>query len=142
MLRDKDILRRLELGEDQRWEFKQVEFADNRPESPGRNDLADEMIAFANSNGGWLFMGVTDKGALQGMSRVQMDALDKLLVEVSTDAIRPSLPIEVHRRVLDDRNCVLASITVRREKALLPCGCKSHPTSVVPVGSGQSGLWR
>ena len=110
MLGDKDILRRLELGEDQKWEFKQVEFADNRPKSPGRNDLADELIAFANSTGGRLLMGVTDEGILQGLSRKQMDALDKHLVEVSTDAIRPSLRIEVHHRTLDDKNLVLVVV--------------------------------
>lgn len=110
MLGDKDILRRLELGEDQKWEFKQVEFADNRPKSPGRNDLADELIAFANSTGGRLLMGVTDAGILQGLSRKQMDALDKHLVEVSTDAIRPSLRIEVHHRTLGDKNLVLVVV--------------------------------
>ncbi len=32
--------------------------------------------------------------------------------------------------------------TVRRDKALLPCGCESHATAVVSVGSDQGGLWR
>ena len=31
---------------------------------------------------------------------------------------------------------------VRRDKALLPCGCESHATAVVSVGSDQGGLWR
>ena len=32
--------------------------------------------------------------------------------------------------------------TVRRGKALLPCGCESHSISVVPIGSSQSDSWR
>ena len=46
---NEEITRRLQLGEDSAWEFKQVEFAGNRPISPGRADLADEIAAFANA---------------------------------------------------------------------------------------------
>ena len=63
---DEDIRQRLVLGEDSRWEFKQVEFAGSRLTSPSRDDLADEMIAFANANGGALLLGVTDDGHCAG----------------------------------------------------------------------------
>ena len=91
---DEDIERRLRLGEDSAWEFKQVEFAGKRPSRPGRDDWADEIAAFANARGGVLLCGVTDDGETQNMSREQIVALDALLVEVSTDSIRP--PVRVH----------------------------------------------
>lgn len=47
-----DLARQLRLGEDSAWEFKQIEFSGNRPTSPRRDDLADEIAAFANTNGG------------------------------------------------------------------------------------------
>jgi len=107
---DDTIRRQLRLGEDSRWEFKQVEFSGNRPISPQRDDLADEMIAFANANGGLLLCGVTDEGQIPGMSREQMTALDRLLVETTTDSIEPALRIDVRHRQLDGRAFVLVEV--------------------------------
>lgn len=110
-VRDEDIRQRLQqLGEDSQWKFKQVEFADSRPTSPARNDLADEMIAFANANGGLLLLGVTDDGFVQGMSRERMAALSNLMVEVSTDSIEPALRIDVHNRELDGKAFVVIKV--------------------------------
>ena len=107
---DGDIRQRLALGEDSRWEFKQVKFAGSRPASPARDDLADEMIAFANASGGVLLLGVTDDGLLQGMSREQMAALSNLIVEVSTDSIEPALRIDVNHRELDSKRFVVVEV--------------------------------
>ena len=107
---DSEIRQRLRLGEDSGWEFKQVEFSGDRPTSPRREDLADEMAAFANANGGALLCGVSDGGRLQGMSPEQIAALDLLLVEVSTDSVEPSLRINVHHRELDGQAFVLVYV--------------------------------
>ncbi len=107
---DERIRQRLELGEDSRWEFKQVEFAGSRPTSPARDALADEMIAFANANGGVLLLGVADDGRLQGMSKAQMAALSDLIVEISTDSIEPALRIDVHHRELDRKTFVMVEV--------------------------------
>ena len=100
---DEEIRRQLRLGEDGRWEFKQIEFSGITPTSPRRDDLADELGAFANAGGGVLLCGVSDDGQIPGMSREQMEALDLLLVETSTDTIEPALRIGVHHRELDGR---------------------------------------
>ena len=107
---DAGIRRRLRLGEDGGWEFKQIEFTGDRPTSLRREDLADEMAAFANANGGVLLCGVSDDGRLQGMSPEQMSALDRLLVEVGTDAVEPSLRIGVHHREIDGKAFVLVDV--------------------------------
>ncbi len=107
---DEDIRRQLRLGEDSRWEFKQIEFNGDIPTSPRRDDLADELGAFANAAGGVLLCGVSDDGRVQGMSREQIEALDRLLVEVSTDSIEPALRIQVYHRELDERAFVLAEV--------------------------------
>ena len=98
MYSDEEISRHLRLGEDSGWEFKAVEFNDDRPRSPRRDDWADEISAFANSDGGVLLCGVTDEGEVQGMSRSQMDALEHLIDEVCTDSVRPSIRVSVFRR--------------------------------------------
>ena len=109
-VQDADIEQQLRLGEDSRWEFKQIGFSGSRPASPTREDLADEMIAFANASGGMLLCGVADDGQIQGMSREQMAALDHLLVEVSTDRIEPALRIEVQHRQLRDKAFLLVVV--------------------------------
>ena len=108
---NEEIRQRLRLGEDSVWEFKQIEFKGDRPISPKRDDLADEMAAFANANGGKLLCGITDDGQIQGMSPEQMAALDNLLVEVGTDAVEPALRIDVHHRELDGKAFVLVEVS-------------------------------
>ena len=97
---DEEILLQLELGEDSRWEFKQIEFAGNIPKKPRRDDLADEIAAFANADGGVLMCGATDNGDVQDLSRAQMVELDSFLVEVSSDSIKPPVRIRTYHRQL------------------------------------------
>ena len=96
------VRRRLRLGEDGRWEFKQIEFRGNRPVGPNRDSLADELAAFANGNGGVLLCGVTDDGRVQGMTRVQLDAVEQLVITCA-DSIRPAIEIDAVRVEVDDK---------------------------------------
>ncbi len=107
---DTEIQQRLRLGEDSGWEFKQMEFKGDRPTSPRRDELADEMAAFANASGGMLLCGVTDDGQVQGMTPEQIAAVDSLVVELSTDAVKPALRIDVHHRELDGKAFVLVEV--------------------------------
>ncbi len=107
---DQDIARQLRLGEDSLWEFKQIAFSGNRPRSPSRDDLADEIAAFANANGGMLLCGVTDAGEIQGLSREQIVALDSVLVEVSSDAIKPAVRINTYHKELSGKRLLLVEV--------------------------------
>ena len=107
MYSDEQISRQLRLGEDSRWEFKAVEFAEDRPRSPRRGDWADEISAFANAEGGVLLCGVTDDGQVQGMSRRQMDTLEHLISEVCTDSVRPSVRVNIFRRETNEGKAFL-----------------------------------
>ena len=102
-----DIESKLRSGEDSGWEFKQVEFAGDRPKQPTRGDWADEIAAFANASGGVVLAGVADDGKVIGMSRAQIANLDSLLVEVSTDTIKPPVRIRTHHKELSDGKLVL-----------------------------------
>ena len=99
---DEEIKRQMRLGEDSHWEFKEIEFAGNEPKRPRCADLADEIAAFANTNGGIVLCGVTDSGSVQGMSRKQMDELERLLVEVCTDMIKPPIRPIILRREIEE----------------------------------------
>lgn len=91
----------LRLGEDSGCDFKQIEFVGDKPRRPRRDDLADEIAAFANAGGGILLGGVTDSGEVQGMTRTQLANLDLLVAEICTDSIKPSIPILTFRREVD-----------------------------------------
>ncbi len=95
---DEEIKRQIRLGEDSHWEFKEIVFSGNKPKSPSRDDLADELAAFANTNGGVMLCGVTDSGDIQGLSREKMDELEMFLVQICTDAIKPPIRPTILRR--------------------------------------------
>lgn len=98
---DEEIKRQMRLGEDSHWEFKEIVFSENKPKSPGRADLADELAAFANTDGGVLLCGVTDSGDIQGLSREQMDELEMSVVQICTDAIKPPIRPTILRREIE-----------------------------------------
>ena len=99
---DEDIRRQIRLGEDSHWEFKEIQFVGNVPRSPRRDDLADELAAFANTDGGVVLCGVTDGGDVQGMSREQMDEPEQLLVAICTDIIKPPIRPAILRKEIEE----------------------------------------
>lgn len=99
---DEEIKRQIRLGEDNHWEFKEIVFDGNVPKRPKRDDIADELAAFANASGGVVLCGVTDSGDFQGMSREQMDELERLLTEICTDTIKPSIRPAIFRREIEE----------------------------------------
>ena len=108
---DEDIKRHIRLGEDSHWEFKQIVFAGNKRRSPSRDDVADELAAFANTKGGLVLCGVIDDSDLQGMSREQTDELERFLVEVCLDKITPSIyPTILRKKIEDSKPFLLVEI--------------------------------
>lgn len=100
---DEEIKRHIRLGEDNHWEFKEIVFTGNKPRGTSRDDLADELAAFANTDGGGVMLcGVTDQGDLQDMSREQMDELEMFLVEICTDMIKPSIHPTILRKEIEE----------------------------------------
>ena len=109
---DEEIRRRLRLGEDSSWEFKAVEFRgdSDRPQASARVGWAEEIVAFANGSGGTMLVGVTDEGEVQGMSPPRLHAVERLVVEVCADAVKPPVRVEVHRHELDGRSFLLVDV--------------------------------
>lgn len=101
---------RIRLGEDSSCEFKQIEFAGDTPRRPKRDDLADEIAALANAGGGLVLCGVTDDGTVPGMTRRQLAALDSLVVEVSTDSVKPPLAVRTYHRTIDGAALVVVEV--------------------------------
>lgn len=88
-----ELLERIRLGESTYLEFKEVRFSGGRVSGPSRNDLADELAAFANSRGGVFVFGVDDEThEIIGIPFDRLDTVVDFVREVCTDSIDP--PIE------------------------------------------------
>ncbi|MYC76145.1 hypothetical protein F4X10_10330 [Candidatus Poribacteria bacterium] len=108
---DEEIKRQMRLGEDSHWEFKEIVFAGNVPKEPRRAELADELAAFANTDGGVVLCSVTNSGDIQSISRDQIDRLEMLLVEICTDTIKPPIrPTILRREVEEEKPFLLVEV--------------------------------
>lgn len=121
---DEDVRHHLGLGEDSDWEFKEVIFRGDRPIEPKRDDWADEIAAFANTDGGVILCGVADDGRVQGMSRQESDELVKLLDGVCHDSIKPPVSVRIRRMQPEESGMILVVEVLRGfTKHDSPGGC-------------------
>jgi ATP-dependent DNA helicase RecG len=97
------LIDRICLGEDGRLELKEVRFGGAKIRRPKRDDLADEMAAFANSAGGVLVLGVDDRSrAVIGIPLERLDPVEAAIREVCEGAIKPPLAPLIERLRLPD----------------------------------------
>ena len=87
-----ELLRKIRLGEDSFLEFKEVFLSGGRIKGPGRDQLADELAAFANSTGGVVVLSVSDEPrAVTGIPIEHLDAVERYVSEIASDSITPPL---------------------------------------------------
>jgi ATP-dependent DNA helicase RecG len=87
------------LGEDSRHQFKlDVTNADA---------LAAEMAAFANSDGGVIFLGVADDGSLLGLSRADVNRLNQLISNTAAQHVRSPLTVQTENVALGDGRVII-----------------------------------
>ena len=55
------------------------------------NSLAAELVAFSNSGGGTLFIGVSDDGLSAGLTREDMGRVNQLLSNAASQSVRPPI---------------------------------------------------
>ena len=123
------LLEKIFLGEDTTIEFKR--------EMPHRNSLADEIAAFANSQGGVILIGVDDYREIVGLELPDLDRVEKTVVEICEDNIEPTVPIFTEKLRIDNKNLLnrgrgvflftkrLTVISLAREAAKEKCGLTS-----------------
>lgn len=56
--------------------------------------LAAEMVAFANGDGGTLFVGVDDDGAITGLSTEDVQRINQLIANVASQSVRSPLTVQ------------------------------------------------
>jgi len=55
------------------------------------DSLAAEMVAFSNSGGGRIFIGVTNDGRIAGLTRIAMGRLNQLVSNAASQSVRPPI---------------------------------------------------
>ena len=85
-----ELLRKIHLGEDTSLELKTVRFRGGQVSGPGRNELADELAAIANTHDGVLVLGVDDKTRdIVGIPLDRLEDVDRYVYEICNDLIKP-----------------------------------------------------
>ncbi len=108
-----ELLRRINLGEDTSLEFKEIRFRGDRISGPGRDDLADELAAIANTHDGAIVLGVDDRTrAIVGIPEDRLDAVERYVYEVCNESITPPLPFRSFRMSLPDVTGEMQSVLV------------------------------
>lgn len=97
-----ELIEKIILGEDSTIEFKR--------EMPERNSLADEIAAFANTQGGMILIGVDDYRDIVGLGLQELDRIEKTVVEICEDSIEPAVPIFTEKLRIDDKNLLKIEI--------------------------------
>lgn len=97
----RELLDAIHLGEDSFLELKEVRFSGKRVSDPRRDDLADELAAFANRRGGTCVLGVDDATReVLGIPEVHLDTVERLVQELCNDSIKPPLVVDIKRLLL------------------------------------------
>ena len=86
-----DIERQITAGEDSRSEFKEVVVRGRRVKSPDTESLAGEMVAFANADGGVIFLGVDDDGIVRGLQDEHLKEIEGWVINVATHNCNPAI---------------------------------------------------
>lgn len=107
---DRDpVVEHIQAGEDSRTEFKELHFGSRGVSSPNSDDLAAAMVAFANSDGGTLYLGIADDGRVRGIPREKLDLVGQWVMHIAADLCNPPIRPKVERVLVDvgDRKATL-----------------------------------
>jgi len=72
--------------------------------------LSEELVAFSNSGGGRIFIGVSNDGTFSGLKRQDMGRLNQLVANTSSNNVRP--PINVQTENVSTPNGLTMVVTV------------------------------
>ena len=79
--------------------------------------IATEMVAFSNSFGGQIIIGVDDKsGEAKGLSYEEIQKINSLLSNASSDCVKPAILIHSETVQIDGKNLIVATIAEGKDK--------------------------
>ncbi|MDR3188659.1 MAG: putative DNA binding domain-containing protein, partial [Prevotellaceae bacterium] len=79
--------------------------------------MGAEMVAFSNTQGGILVIGVNDKtGAISGLSFEEIQQTNALLVNAASENVKPAIIITTETVSIDGQNVIVAAIPQGKDK--------------------------
>jgi ATP-dependent DNA helicase RecG len=102
------LLNILDKGEDSQCQFKQ--------DFRSINNLAVEISAFANSNGGMIIIGATDSGDLKGIHRKDVSRLNQWISNASSNKIEPPLFVSTEILMCDNKRILVIHVQQGKNK--------------------------
>ncbi|MCP5054708.1 MAG: ATP-dependent DNA helicase RecG [bacterium] len=97
-----ELLRLIERGEDSRHQFKET-IKETRK-------LADEMVAFSNSQGGMIVIGVNDQGEVKGLSKPDMGQTNQHIANAATNNVRPAINVITENIEIEKRKMIVVHV--------------------------------
>ena len=89
----------ISLGEDSTRQFK--------ADVTNGDSLASEMAAFANSEGGTIFIGVADDGSTPGLSQKDVARINQLISNAASQQVRSPLTVQTENVALENGRIVI-----------------------------------
>lgn len=109
---EQDILRLRDLAE-----AGQVQFKERIVSKDDKYDIGCEMVAFSNSRGGKLIIGINDKsGEINALSYQELQETTNLLTNIASENIIPNVLIEVENAPVTGGAVVVATIPEGKNK--------------------------
>ena len=98
-----DILKQIKAGEVSGVQFKERIL--------DKYDIACELVAFSNSHGGKLVVGIKDKtGEINALSYSEVQETTNLLSDIASENVVPSILIKIDTIEVEDGNLVIATV--------------------------------
>lgn len=97
----------LQQGENNAIEFKSAKV---RPES-----LAKEMVAFSNSNGGVILLGVEDTGSISGVNTDDKN-YEEWVTNIARNNVIPAIDVSIDTVIAEDKTVLLIDVPKGRDK--------------------------
>lgn len=96
------VRERLVFGEESRTQFKRTVHSSDQ--------LASEMVAFSNSKGGIIYVGVEDDGTIVGLSPDEVRILNQWISSAASQSVHPAINPESEAITVDGRIIVVIVI--------------------------------
>lgn len=96
------LLQKIELGEDSFTQFK--------VKLENIVSISEELVAFANSGGGIIIVGVSDKGEIIGLEKTEIQALNQRISNAGSENCNPPVYPKTQTIALDGRNIVIIEV--------------------------------
>jgi len=97
-----ELIKIIDRGEDSRHQFKE-KIADAKK-------LAAEMVAFSNSKGGLIVIGVDDRGELIGLSSPEIGKVNQLISNAATNNVKPAINVITENIEIENKKLILLHI--------------------------------